>query len=263
MKLREILVINDDGIDSKGIKVLSEFMRKYGNVTVVAPKYPQSGKSASLTLDNPLILKKYSSSPATESLGEIHYYSLSGTPADCAKMAINIHLNSGIKTDLLVSGINHGTNCSIASVYSGTLGAAAEATIYGIPALGFSLDDHSEDANFESTLHYADIIIKEYLNTPYKEGVYLNINVPNLPVDDIKGIKFAKQGRGQWIKEFDEYKDPKGHQFFWMGGHFNNLTNDKDADHIALHSGYVTIVPHKVDNTDYEEIERLKSLWNI
>ena len=235
MKLREILVINDDGIDSKGIKVLSEFMRKYGNVTVVAPKYPQSGKSASLTLDNPLILKKYSSSPATESLGEIHYYSLSGTPADCAKMAINIHLNSGIKTDLLVSGINHGTNCSIASVYSGTLGAAAEATIYGIPALGLSLDDHSEDANFESTLHY----------------------------EDIKGIKFAKQGRGQWIKEFDEYKDPKGHQFFWMGGHFNNLTNDQDADHIALHSGYVTIVPHKVDNTDYEEIERLKSLWNI
>ena len=263
MKLKEILVINDDGIEAKGIKKLSEFMRKFGNVTVVAPKYPQSGKSASLTLDNPLILKEHSHSEASDGVGEIYYYSLTGTPADCAKMAINIHLNKGIKTDLLVSGINHGINCSIASIYSGTLGAAAEATIYGIPALGFSLDDHSEDANFDTTLHYADIIIRQYLDTPCKEGVYLNVNVPNLPREQVKGIKFAKQGKGQWIKEFDEYKDPRGHQFFWMGGHFNNLTTDSDADHIALNSGYVTIVPHKVDNTDYEEIERLNSLWTI
>lgn len=256
----EILVTNDDGFYSKGINTLAELLSKYGNITVLAPKEGQSGKSVALTLEttlrvNPVGVKE------TEK-GQINIYSLTGTPADCVKMAMNKFFQTK-KPDLLVSGINHGSNASAAAIYSGTLGACAEGTLYGIPSIGISLDSHSHDADFSGIEANIYKILDNYLKYPAKEGTYLNINFPDLSPDKIKGIKFATQGKGIWINEFEERIDPHGRDYYWMKGDFLNQDSSKTADHLLLEEGYITIVPHKVDSTDMDEIKRLGSQWSL
>ena len=211
----EILVTNDDGFYSKGINTLAELLSGYGNVTVIAPKEGQSGKSVALSLENTIrvypIRKK-----ATEN-GHIDIYSLSGTPADCVKMAMNKFFKDK-KPDILVSGINHGSNASAGSIYSGTLGACIEGTLYEIPSIGISLDSHNHDADFSGIEFYFKKILDNFLKNPVKKGTYLNINFPDLTPDKIKGIKFATQGKGIWVNEFEERKDPNGRDYFWMKG---------------------------------------------
>lgn len=252
-----ILITNDDGVKSKGISALIEMMREYGEITVVAPFEAMSGMSAALTIGKPLRLTELKSEEG------LKVYACSGTPADCVKMAMN-QLFTDTAPDLLVSGINHGSNASIASLYSGTLGAAAEGTVYGIPSIGFSHYSHHRDTDFTAAVHYGKIIIEHYLKNPSRPEVFLNVNFPDTDKDSIKGIKFCHQGKGQWIKEFEERTDPYGFHYYWMTGEFFNLEpENRESDHNLVKEGYISIVPHKIDTTDYGEIERLSGLWSF
>ncbi len=255
--MRKILITNDDGVKAKGIGILTEMMRPYGDLTVVAPFEAQSGMSAALTIGKPLRLTELKSEKG------LKIFACSGTPADCVKMAMN-QIFSDKAPDLLVSGINHGSNASIASLYSGTLGAAAEGTVYGIPSIGFSLSSHDSDADFSAAVEYGKLIIDNFLNNPPNPDIYLNVNIPAVNASLIKGVRFSHQGKGQWIKEFEERNDPYGFKYYWMTGEFfNQEPDDSEADHNLVANNYISIVPHKTDNTDYNEIDRLQKLWNI
>ena len=261
----EILVTNDDGFRAKGINVLTDLLREYGNVTVVAPYEPQSGKSVSLTLDKPLMIEEVKKEKATGKLGSLRMYSLTGTPADCTKLGMNLFIKEGRMPDLLVSGINHGSNASAASIYSGTLGAATEGTVYGVPSVGLSINTHDPDPDFEGTLFYSRWILDHVLQDGMRQGVYLNVNFPAIPKDQIRGIRMARQGAGRWIREFDHRITQRGKHYFWMVGEFEDQepVGDPDADHHVVDSGFVSIVPHRVDTTDYEELERLRDNWRL
>ena len=264
-KTLEILVTNDDGCQARGIHALAGLLRDYGNVTVVAPHEPQSGKSASLTLDKPIMIDLLTKEKAEGAKGSLRVYRLGGTPADCAKLGINLYLHEGRLPDLLVSGINHGSNASAASIYSGTLGAAEEGAIYGIPSVGLSINTHDEDPDFEGPLFYGRKVIDWVLNDGIKRGIYLNVNVPAIPKEQIRGIRMARQGAGRWVKEFDHRITLRGKHYFWMVGEFEDEepVGAPDADHHLVDSGYVAIVPHRVDSTDYEELERLRDNWKL
>ena len=257
----EILVTNDDGYGSKGLRIISDFLSGYGNVTVLAPKEAQSGMSAALTLNRPLRLHHISRQQHPGRF-PIETYALTGTPADCVKMAMN-KFYPDKKPDLLVSGINHGSNASIASIYSGTLGATAEGTIYGVPSIGISLDSHDPDADFSAIVAYMDTILKNYFENPPAPEVFLNINFPDLPADRIRGIRFAAQGKGMWVKEFALYTDPHGQDYYWMTGEFLDKETAPTGDHKLLEQGYITIVPHTIDTTEYRELEKLRTTWNL
>ncbi|MBR2947523.1 MAG: 5'/3'-nucleotidase SurE [Bacteroidales bacterium] len=256
-KRLEILITNDDSINAEGINLLANIMKSYGNVTVVAPLLPQSGKSAALSLGEKLYLKE------TYREEGLIKYTFTGTPVDCIKIGINECL-SGKKPDIIVSGINHGSNCSVASLYSGTLGACIEGTIYGVPSIGFSLNTHDPSPDFSGIIKYINVILDNFLSNPPATGVYLNVNFPNLPAEKITGIKFARRGKGMWVKEFETYEDPEEGRYFVMAGHFHNLDEEEHiADHKLVKQGYITIVPHNIDNTDYSEISRLSSVWKL
>ncbi|HAJ26590.1 MAG TPA: 5'/3'-nucleotidase SurE [Syntrophus sp. (in: bacteria)] len=255
--MRKILITNDDGVKSRGIGILTEMMKPYGEITVVAPFEAQSGMSAALTIGKPLRLTELKSEES------LRIYACSGTPADCVKMAMN-QLFSDKAPDLLVSGINHGSNAAIASLYSGTLGAAAEGTVYGIPSIGFSMASHDPEVDFSGAIFYGKLIIDNLLKYPTVPDTYLNVNFPPLSKDEVKGIRFSHQGRGQWIKEFEQRKDPYGFDYFWMTGEFFNIEpEDGSADHNLVANNYISIVPHKIDTTDYNEIKRLEKLWKL
>ena len=254
----EILITNDDSVKAKGINTLARMMMQYGNVTVVGPAEPQSGKSAALSLATPQYLKKLHEEDG------LKIYSFEGTPVDCIKLAMNVFFRER-RPDLIMSGINHGPNFSVASLYSGTLGACIEGTLYEVPSIGFSINTHSEDPDFSCVEHYGKIILDKFFQEPHAKDVYLNINFPNLPVDEIKGTKMARRGLGRWIKEYEIRQDQEGGEYFFMKGEFENLENQPEfGDHTLNVIGkYVTIVPHKIDTTDYNEIERLREVWNI
>lgn len=257
----EILVTNDDGYQAKGINTIADFMRQWGNVTVVAPAVSQSGKSGSISLTAPLMLDKLHDEPS------FRIFSFTGTPVDCVKMGVRILRNEGKTADLLISGINHGSNTSAASVYSGTLGAATEGALYDIPSIGFSINTHDADPDFSGVLKYARIILEHYFVTGISRGTYLNVNVPDAPANDIKGIRIAHQGAGRWVREFEVETGDDGREIFFMKGMFEDMepsyTSGKhmEGDHRLLLDNYVSIVPHRIDTTDYNEAERLSELW--
>lgn len=261
-KKLKILVTNDDGYRAKGINVIKKLLSAYGDVTVIAPYEPQSGKSTSLTLDRPLRLEHLEKSEGVNG-NCIDTYTLTGTPADCVKMAMNTFFSLDNKPDILVSGINHGSNASVASLYSGTLGAAAEATVYGIPAIGLSIDTHNPNADFAPVEHYLETIISKFMKFPPRSGVYLNINFPDIPVEEIKGIRFAKQGNGIWINEYEKRTDPHGKPYYWMCGEFMDTDSSETGDHHVVENKYISIVPHMIDTTDYNEMKRMSNDWNL
>ena len=263
---REILLTNDDSYSAKGLIVIAQFLRRWGNVLSVSPKYPQSARSMALTMDEPLYITRYSYQEKEEGLGSLSSFYMNGTPADCAKMMANMCVERAIKPDLFVSGINHGSNASAASLYSGTLGASKEGSLYGIPSIGLSLDSHDDDADFSAVLHFLPSILEQMFEIPPVHQTYLNVNFPDLPTDRIKGIRFAHQGNGRWEKEFQRSRDGHGRDFYWMVGQFVDYelkTTASEADHILLEEGYITIVPHKLDTTNYNEKERLSRLWKL
>jgi len=250
-----ILITNDDGITAPGIRTLIKIMNQIGEVVVVAPDSSQSGKGHAITIDNVLTCN-----PITIDDGPQLEYACSGTPADCVKMALNEILNK--KPDLCVSGINHGANSSINVIYSGTMGAAIEAGIEGVPAIGFSLLDFKWDADFRYSEEYVKKISLQALQNGIPEGVVLNVNIPNLKTQEIKGVKICRQANGRWKENFDKRKSPFGKKYYWLAGDF--IINDKgqDTDLYALEKGYVSVVPVQFDMTAHHMIEKL-NLWEL
>jgi 5'-nucleotidase len=248
-----ILVTNDDGILANGIKALVEVARNYGEVIVVAPDKPQSGQGHAITLTNPLRVRKVNPFDGIEA------YECSGTPADCVKIARHSILKDR-KIDLCVSGINHGSNASINIIYSGTMSAAMEASINDIPAIGFSLLDFSQDADFEPSKRYIGELIRYVLESGLENTKLLNVNIPKLPAEKIKGIRICRQAEAQWIEKFQEGLDPSQQPYFWLTGVFVNHDQGHDTDVWALSEGYVSVVPCAHDLTAYKAIGGLKGL---
>ena len=252
-----ILVANDDGIRAIGIQKLVRALSQKANIFVCAPEGQRSASGHGITVSQPITVEEMKVECAEIAFG------ISGTPADCIKMAMNTVFSRDNKPDILVSGINHGSNASIASLYSGTLGAAAEATVYGVPSIGLSINTHNPNADFSPVEYYLETIISKFIQYPPCEGVYLNVNFPNMPAEEIKGIRFASQGKGMWINEYERRIDPHGKPYYWMAGEFLDTETSRYGDHHVVQNGYISIVPHKVDTTDYNEMERMSRDWNL
>ncbi|AWG25125.1 5'/3'-nucleotidase SurE [Flavobacterium kingsejongi] len=250
-----ILVTNDDGISAPGIRTLISVMKEIGEVVVVAPDSPQSATGHAITINNTLYLNKVNID------GELEQeYSCSGTPVDCVKFAVNEILKR--KPDLCVSGINHGSNSSINVIYSGTMSAAVEAGIEGIPAIGFSLLDYDWNADFEPTRNFIQKIALEVLEQGLPEGVILNVNFPKLKANDIKGIKVCRQAKAMWVEKFDKRKTPHNRDYYWLTGEFVNLDKGEDTDEWALKNGYISLVPVQFDLTAHHAIQNLNT-WKL
>lgn len=250
-----ILVTNDDGITAPGIRALISVMNEIGDVVVIAPDSPQSGMGHAITLDSTIYCDV-----VTIDEGEQLEYRCSGTPADCVKMAISEILNK--KPDLCVSGINHGSNSSINVIYSGTMSAAIEAGIEGIPAIGFSLLDYSWNANFDGLKKHIKKIALQVLKNRMPDGIVLNVNFPKLLDNNFKGIKVCRQARANWIEEFDKRTNPQGKEYYWLTGKFVNLDKGEDTDVWALENDYISIVPVHFDLTAHHYIQKLNS-WEL
>jgi 5'-nucleotidase len=250
-----ILVTNDDSIVAPGIRALIEVMKEIGDVIVVAPDSPQSAMGHAITINNTLKLEKVH---LDKDLSQ--EYSCSGTPVDCVKIAVNEILKR--KPDLCVSGINHGSNSSINVIYSGTMSAAVEAGIEGIPAIGFSLLDYSWDADFEPIKSHVKQIALGVLEKGLPEGVILNVNFPKLSKENIKGIKICRQAKAMWQEEFDKRTNPQGKEYYWLTGKFINLDKGTDTDEWALENGYISIVPVQFDLTAHHAMQQLNS-WEL
>ena len=250
-----ILVTNDDGITAPGLRSLIEVMNEIGEVVVVAPDSPQSGMGHAITINSTLYCDriKVTDGPQLE-------YSCSGTPADCVKLAINELLDK--KPDLCVSGINHGSNSSINVIYSGTMSAAIEAGIEGVPAIGFSLLDFKWNANFKPLKEYIKKISLEALKKGIPKDVVLNVNFPLLKNGKIKGMKICRQARAYWVEEFDKRTNPMGREYYWLTGTFINEDKGEDTDEWALNKGYISIVPTQFDLTAHHSLQQLNT-WSL
>lgn len=254
MKERLIFVTNDDGVNARGLARLIEVAREFGKVVVVAPETSQSGMAHAITIGQPLYLRTVRREP------DVEVYACSGTPVDCVKMALD-HLLLDRRIDLVLSGINHGSNAAINVLYSGTMGAAIEGGFYDVPSIGFSLDDHSEDADFDASAARAREIIAGILDARPATPLCLNVNIPVGRPSEIKGIKVCRQCRGYWREEFFCRQDPRGRDYFWLTGNFLNAEPDAtDTDEWALKHGYVSVVPIQVDMTNHGQVESLGKL---
>lgn len=252
-----IFLTNDDGYNSKGMKALISLARKFGRVVVVAPEEPQSGMSQAFTMSRPLFLREVEKQP------DLSIYAFSGTPVDCVKMAFD-HLLDNRRVDLVISGINHGSNSATNILYSGTMGAAIEGSFYGCPSIGLSVDDHSSDADFEGALKYGEQIVRAILEGDVEAPLCLNINLPAIPASQIKGIKVCRQTKGYWREKFIRNTDPRGREYYWLTGEFINSEPDaQDTDEWAMKNGYVAVVPVQVDMTEYSRLEQMQKLLNI
>jgi len=250
MKKPTILVVNDDGITAPGIKVLIEEMQEIGDVVVVAPDSPQSGMGHAITIGKPLRIDEVHIYP------DVKMYKCSGTPVDCVKLAVN-KIFKGQQPDICVSGINHGLNNSINVLYSGTMSAAVEGAIEGIPSVGFSYDDFSYDADFEQCRPFVRTITQEVLKNGLQKGTLLNVNFPK--GDRIKGIKICRQANAKWAEEFDERTDPYKRNYYWLTGVFKSNDHGEDTDVWALKNGFTSIVPVQFDMTAHHAIPELNS----
>ncbi|MBN09715.1 MAG: 5'/3'-nucleotidase SurE [Flavobacteriaceae bacterium] len=251
-----ILVTNDDGITAPGIRSLIEIMNKIGKVVVVAPEFPQSGMGHAITINSTLqcFKIKIDDGPQIE-------YRCSGTPTDCIKLAVNELLER--KPDICVAGINHGSNSSINVIYSGTMSAAIEAGIEGVPAIGFSLLDHRWRANFDPFKSSIESITKSALKNGIPKNVVLNVNLPKVDNHkDIRGIKICRQAEASWMEEFDKRTNPMGKKYYWLTGKFINKDNGQDTDEWALSKKYISIVPVQYDLTAHTVIKELKT-WHF
>ncbi|MEM6724154.1 MAG: 5'/3'-nucleotidase SurE [Bacteroidota bacterium] len=248
-----MLVTNDDGIFAPGIRNLIEAVREFGKVVVVAPDKPQSGQGHALTLSDPLRLTK------VDLFDGIEAYECTGTPVDCVKMAKAVVLKDR-KADICVSGINHGSNASINIIYSGTMSAAMEASLEGIDSIGFSFLDYSFEADFSPCIPYVKKLVANTLQNGLQGTKLLNVNIPAIPLDQIKGMKVCRQANANWVEDFMVQKDPRDREVYWITGQFINNDPGEDTDVWALENGYVSVVPSHHDLTDYKALVSLKYL---
>ena len=250
-----ILITNDDGVTAPGLLNLIESVRDLGKIVVVAPDKPQSGMGHAITIGNPLRLHPVQLSEGIEA------WQCSGTPVDCVKLAVDKILHR--KPDLCLSGINHGSNHSINVIYSGTMSAAVEAAIESIPSVGFSLLDYSLEANFDGARKYARIIVENLLKNSLDKHLILNVNVPAVPKDLIKGMKICRQAYAKYEEDFIERNDPTGKKYYWLTGKFVNFDKGKDTDVWALENNYVSVVPVQFDLTNYVLKTKLEKTWKL
>lgn len=253
MEKQNILITNDDGISARGLKILIDIAEEFGDVTVVAPERGMSGMSHSITMATPLFLRHIETTDTKK------VYACEGTPVDCIKIAIDTLMET--RPTLILSGINHGANSNISVIYSGTMGAAIEGATYSIPSLGFSLTSHDLDADFTSAKHYTRKIIADILKHNDNPALCVNVNIPSIPLQDIKGIKVCRQTKGYWKEDFTKQFNPRGKEYYWLVGEFQNAEPGVEGtDMWALECGYVAIVPVQVDMTDYKQLTR-SQLW--
>ncbi len=248
---RLILITNDDGLYANGLKTLIEVMEEFGKIVLVSTIESMSGMSQALTVKTPLRVK------LLEENEKRRVYTCNGTPTDSIKLAVNQLVDR--KPDWVVSGINHGANASVSVLYSGTMAAAIEGCLYGINSVGFSLNDFSRTADFSICKKYIRIVMQKLAAESLPPGICLNVNIPALPEDNIKGILVCRQARGNWKEEFEKRKDPMGKTYYWLTGMFQNQEPEAiDTDEWALNNGYVSVVPVSVDMTAHWYMEKLK-----
>ena len=246
-----ILVTNDDGYLAKGLQTLASLMRQIGKVVVVTTEEVKSAQSHSMTINEPLRVR------TLEKHDDFEMYVLNGCPVDSAKVGFQMLMNE--YPDILVSGINHGSNASTNVIYSGTMAAVVEACMDGIPAVGFSVEDYSHDANFEHIEKYILDITRRVLKEGLPKGVCLNVNFPKYSEGNpIKGVKICRQAKARWKEIFDKRKDPHGREYFWIGGDFIVEDEGTDTDIYALKNNYASIVPTQYDWTAYDVMNELK-----
>ena len=249
-----ILVVNDDGISASGIRNLIRIMNDFGDVVVVAPNSPQSGKSHAITIEATIRCDK-----VVIDDGPQEEYACSGTPVDCVKLAVNQILDR--KPDLCVSGINHGSNSSINAIYSGTMSAALEGALEDIPSVGFSLLDYDHNADFSEAEPYIREIVKRVINNGLDSGVCLNVNIPkSLVGKTLKGLKVCRQANANWEEEFEARTDPKGKVYYWLTGKFINYDKGVDTDEWALANHYISVVPVQFDVTAHSSLSSVNKL---
>jgi len=253
-----ILISNDDGITSPGIRVLVEVMASLGEVIVVAPDSPQSGMGHAITIGDTLRLTE---TDIFKDLG-VEAHKCSGTPADCIKIAKH-HLLKERSPDLVVSGVNHGSNLAISVLYSGTMSAAIEGAIEGYPAIGFSLCDFSYEADFSHATDLMRKIAQNVLDKGLSKGIALSVNIPPKQNEDLKGIKICRQANAHWEEEFDHRRDPYGRPYFWLQGNFVNNDKGEDTDVWAVDHNYISIVPCQYDLTAHHAISQLNDGWDF
>jgi len=246
-----ILITNDDGLYAAGLKALLEVMEEFGKTVLVSTTISMSGMSQALTVKTPLRVK------LLDENDNHRIYACNGTPTDSVKLAINQLLSR--YPDWVVSGINHGSNASVSVLYSGTMAAALEGCLYGISSVGFSLSSFSPTADFSVCKEYIRIVMNRLAREPLPPGICLNVNIPAVPKEEIKGIRICRQAKGNWKEEFEKRKDPAGKTYYWLTGFFQNHEPDAaDTDEWALANNYVSIVPVSVDMTAHWYLDQLK-----
>ena len=250
---RLIFLTNDDSYLSKGFRAAVNLAREFGDVVAIAPDRVQSGMSQAITINQPLFIRQVEKSEGVE------IYAFSGTPVDCVKVAFD-HIFRERKVDLVLSGINHGSNAAVNVMYSGTMGAAIEGSFYGIPSIGLSLDDHDSDADFEGAVEVGRKVIADVLNAAHSltRPLCLNVNVPRCAASKLQGVRLCRQTKGFWREEFYSRQDPHGREYYWLTGAFQNAEPEaEDTDEWALAHNYASVVPIQVDMTDYHTLNKL------
>lgn len=248
-----ILISNDDGIDSVGIYELAKAMKELGEVTVVAPKTEQSAVGHAITMKYPLRVKNHFKND------EFFGYSVDGTPADCIKMGIRNLMTA--PPDLVVSGINHGSNTAINIIYSGTVSAAREAAIMNVPAIAVSVCDH-DASHFDYACKLAQKLALEITKNKLVSGTMLNVNVPNIPFKEVKGVLTTKMGKSKWADIYEKRVDPYGTEYYWLTGKLLDSDTTPDTDQHAVKNGFATVTPIHFDLTDYPTYNEMQN-WNI
>ncbi len=248
-----ILVTNDDGVYAPGIYALHAAMKELGRAVVVAPESERSAVGHALTISDPLRVWE------VDRFGDKFGYAVNGMPADCVKLAVKAILDR--KPDLVVSGINQGPNTAINVIYSGTVSAATEGTLMGIPSIAFSLASFRK-SDFDFAGHFATHLARKVLKDGLPTGTLLNVNIPALPAEEILGVKITRQGKGRYEEYFEKRVDPMNRNYYWLSGKKLQLDNDSDVDDVAIMERYVAITPIQFDLTDYKVLDEIKN-WNI
>lgn len=248
-----ILVCNDDGIDSPGITALAESLKEIGEVTVVAPHQEQSAIGHAITMQLPLRVTKYYKN------GEFFGYAVSGTPADCVKIGIRNLMDE--PPDLVVSGINHGSNTAINIIYSGTVSAAREAAIMDVPSMAVSVTNHAV-TDFKFAAKVSKLLAAELNQREIAKGTLLNVNIPDVPPEQIEGIMVTKQGKSKWNDIYEQRIDPFGKDYFWLTGKLIEIDKEVEFDQVAIKKNFVSVSPIHFDLTDYDTFEKMKT-WNL
>lgn len=249
-----ILVTNDDGISAKGIRSLTEAMKEFGEVVIVAPDSPQSGMGHAITINDPLRLYP------SDLFGDLKAFSCSGTPVDCVKLGIYEVLHR--KPDLIVSGVNHGANTSTNVLYSGTMSAAVEGAMEGIPSVGFSLCSFDHEADFNGAISIVKKVVEKVLRNGMPKGICLNVNVPELKENELKGVKVCRQAHAYWEDSFDKRLDQFNKPYYWLTGEFTDQDKSEFTDLYWIDRGYATLVPTQFDMTAYEAMKELEN-WDV